>query len=84
MTKEVFYVIIITENKREVNEMNEFRNQLLDRMIRIYGFEHPLVVSFAEMCEKYTDEKSSAYWDKCLETVVDCHEKNPYFPEEEE
>lgn len=64
--------------------MSDFRNDLLTRMIHLYGFEHPLVISFAEMCEKYTDEKSSAYWDKCLETVVDCHEKNPYFPEEEE
>ena len=62
----------------------KFRGQLLDRMIRLYGFEHPLVVSFAEMCEKYTTPDQSAYWDKCLEAVVECHEQHPYCPEEEE
>lgn len=58
--------------------MSEFREELLTRMIHIYGFEHPIVVSFAQMCESYPANEPGTYWDKCLETVVDCHEKNPY------
>ena len=61
--------------------MNEFRGQLLDRMIRIYGFEHPLVISFAEACEGYVGNET---WDKALEKLVECHEREPYCPEEEE
>lgn len=59
--------------------MNEMRENLLDRMIRIYGFEHEVVIEFARMCE------SDAYTDKDLEVLVKCHEENPVgFDEDEE
>ena len=64
--------------------MNELRNELLDRMIRIYGFEHQLVIQFARACEAYTTPETSAMWDNCLKTLVECHEAHPYFPDEEE
>lgn len=64
--------------------MTDFRNDLLTRMIRIYGFEHPLVVQFAESCNAYTFPDLAPMWDKCLETIVKCHEEHPYNPDEEE
>ena len=64
--------------------MTDFRNDLLTRMIRIYGFEHPLVVQFAESCEAYTTPDLAPMWDNCLEALVECHESIPYNSEEEE
>ena len=64
--------------------MTDFRNDLLTRMIHLYGFENPLVIQFAKACETYTTPETSAMWDNCLKTLVECHEKNPYFPDEEE
>ena len=46
------------------------REQLLDRMIRIYGFEHEVVIEFARMCE------SDNFTDKDLEVIVEAHEAN--------
>ena len=64
--------------------MKEIRNALLDRMIRIYGFEHPIVIQFAISCESYTSPDLAPMWDKCLETIVKCHEECPYRGDEEE
>lgn len=52
------------------------RENLIDRMIRIYGFEHPIVIQFAELCERmeYTEAN-----DKALMTLVEAHEENPVF-----
>ena len=47
------------------------REQLLDRMIRIYGFEHEVVIEFARMCE------SDNFTDRDLEVIVEAHEANP-------
>lgn len=58
--------------------MTEYREKLIDRMIRIYGFEHPVVIHFAEMCE------DSWWMDEVLETVVKSHEENPYMGEDDE
>lgn len=52
--------------------MTKFREELIDRMIRIYGFENPLVIQFSELCEKYTPNEWN---DKCLETLVKAHEQ---------
>ena len=49
------------------------REQLLDRMIRIYGFEHEIVIEFARMCEEWLPTENN---DKALETLVKCHEEN--------
>ena len=51
--------------------MNELREKLIDRMIRIYGFEHKMVVDFAKLCE------STWISDKALTTMVECHEEYP-------
>ena len=67
--------------------MNNYRADLLHRMIRIYGFEHPLVVQFAISCEcyrEYNDCSLARMWDDCLKAVVECHEAHPYRGEEEE
>ena len=37
--------------------MNDFRESLIDRMIKIYGYEHRYVIQFAKMCEKYPFNK---------------------------
>ena len=63
--------------------MSDFRIDLLHRMIRIYGFEHPLVVQFAVSCECYTSVDLAPMWDKCLEAIVKCHEEHPYREEED-
>ena len=64
--------------------MTDFRNDLLSRMIHLYGFENPLVIQFAESCNAYTWDEVSAQWDKILEYLVESHEAHPYFPDEEE
>ena len=46
------------------------REELLTRMIRIYGFEHEEVINFAELME-------SNISDKHLEILVECHEEYP-------
>lgn len=56
------------------------REQLMDRMIRIYGFENEIVIQFCEMCEKM---ENNEWNDKCLETLVKCHEESPYNEDEE-
>ena len=55
------------------------REKLLDRMIKIYGFEHEVVIEFAKLIEKpmFTDEQ--------LEALVMAHEAHPVgFDEDEE
>jgi len=64
--------------------MTDFRNDLLSRMIHLYGFENPIVIQFAEVCESYTTPETSAQWDKILKFLVESHEAHPYFPNEEE
>jgi hypothetical protein len=48
--------------------MNELREQLLDRMIALYGFENVNVVCFAKACG------SRFISDKSLELIVKAHE----------
>lgn len=52
------------------------RETLIDRMIRIYGFEHSIVIQFAELCERMADTE---YNNKALIALVKAHEKNPVF-----
>ena len=35
--------------------MTTYREHLIDRMTHIYGLEDPIVIQFAGMCERYTD-----------------------------
>ena len=52
------------------------RENLINRMIRIYGFEHPIVIQFVELCERMADTE---YNNKSLMTLVKAHEENPVF-----
>ena len=61
--------------------MNATRENLLDRMIRIYGFENDIVIQFAELCERYAD---NAINDKMLTILVEAHEASPILDDEEE
>lgn len=54
--------------------MTNFRESLIDRMIRIYGFEHECVLAFISLCEKYED---SLWNDQLLEILVENHEAFP-------
>ena len=54
------------------------REQLLDRMIRIYGFEHEVIIEFARICE------SDNFTDRELEVIVEAHEANPVGFDEDE
>ena len=69
---------ILTDKEREVNTMSQKREELLDRMIRIYGFEHECVLSFAHLMELDT------FTDGALEAIVKAHEEYPMMAEEEE
>lgn len=54
--------------------MSKFRESLVDRMIRIYGFENPIVISFCEMCESWKEDE---YHNKSLAVLVKSHEEMP-------
>ena len=56
---------------KEIKTMNELREKLIDRMIHIYGFEHELVITFAELCE------STWIPDDALTAMVESHERYP-------
>ena len=69
------YVIKKGRNKT----MSEYRKNLVDRMIHLYGFEHEIVILFANMAEKYTDSKE---WDNAMRLIVEAHEANPVIDED--
>lgn len=54
--------------------MSDYRKNLVDRMIRLYGFENEIVILFANMAEKYTDSKK---WDNMMLMLVEAHEAHP-------
>lgn len=54
------------------------REQLLTRMIRIYGFEHQIVRDFAVLMTR------PQFDDKTLETIVKAHEEYPMIENEED
>ena len=47
--------------------MSKFRESLVDRMIRIYGFENPIVIDFCRCCETFPNDEAH---DKTLRTLV--------------
>ena len=55
------------------------REQLMDRMIRIYGLEHEIVIAFCKMCEDYPQTEA---YDKTLAILVMCHEECPVVEED--
>ncbi len=54
--------------------MTNFRNSLIDRMIRVYGLENPIVIDFCRNCEIWP---VNDWNDKCLAIVVASHEADP-------
>ena len=57
------------------------REKLIDRMIRIYGFENPIVIEFCRLCENWEDTNEK---DRFLEAIVKSHEELPQLDTEEE
>jgi len=55
------------------------REKLIDRMIRLYGLESPIVIEFCRLCE---DWESTEWNDKVLTLMVGAHEAEPYFEED--
>lgn len=53
--------------------MSEFRKNLLDRVIRLYGFEHRITIGFAETCERFPDDEQwdNTLWTLC-KTLLEC------------
>ena len=59
--------------------MTAYREHLVNRLIHIYGFENPIVIQFAEMCERYAD---NSWNDDILRLLVEAHEADPVFEED--
>ena len=55
--------------------------QLIERMIHIYGFENPIVIEFCKLCEAWKDIEDR---DRLLEVIVISHEAYPQLDSEEE
>lgn len=49
--------------------MNAHRENLVNRMIRIYGYEHPAVIRFCELAE------NTNFPEALLEAMVNSHER---------
>lgn len=61
--------------------MTNYRENLLTKMIHLYGFEHEEVIKFANMCDQYENDTE---WDKLLGLLVTMHEcEAEWFDEEE-
>ena len=56
------------------------REELMNRMIRLYGFESPITIGFCRLCEEQADTE---VYDNALVTLVKCHEETPQYFEEE-
>ena len=51
--------------------MNSYRESLVDRMITLYGYEHPVVIDFAKLAESWQGDE------KVLRIIVESHESFP-------
>ena len=59
---------------KSMNTMNTMRENLIDRMVKIYGSEHPAVIHFTELCECLKDTEIN---NTILRLAVEAHEKFP-------
>ena len=55
------------------------RENLIDRMIALYGFEHDFVIEFARLCEEWEENDFN---NKVLSLLVESHEEAPLFEED--
>ena len=60
--------------------MNKIREQLADRMIRLYWFESPITIDFCRLCDEWPNTEA---YDSALATLVKCHKEAPQCFEEE-
>ena len=56
------------------------REELMNRMIRLYGFESPITIDFCRLCEEWADTEA---YDNALARLVKCNEETPLYFEEE-
>jgi hypothetical protein len=61
--------MVSERTRKELKKM--FIENLMDRMIALYGFENELTIRFCELCEK------DAFALEILEMIVDAHEASP-------
>ena len=61
---------------KEIKTMT--REEMLTRMIRLYGFEHEAVIQFGWLMAR------PQISDETLETIVKCHEEHPLWEDEDE
>lgn len=54
--------------------MTAYRENLIDRVIRVYGYEHSMTVRFAQMCEILDNTAEN---DQALASLVQDYEKAP-------
>lgn len=54
--------------------MTAYRENLVDRVIHVYGYEHPMTVRFAQMCEILDNTAEN---DQALADLVQDYEKAP-------
>lgn len=54
--------------------MTKFRENLLTRMIHVYGFENDFTIKYANLLEKALPTMED---DRRLEIIVECHEQYP-------
>lgn len=58
--------------------MTPYREELADRLIRLYGFENDITISFCKLCEQWEENE----WNnKVLRILVEAHEAEPFFEE---
>ena len=60
--------------------MTKFRESLVNRMSRIYGYENKIVIDFCHLCEAW---ENNDWNNKCLAVLVESHEADPVIFEEE-
>jgi hypothetical protein len=68
-------------SEREVRTMNEIREKLLDRIIRIYGFENEITLDFARFAESLPEGEP---YDRVLTCLVESHEEFPQIEDDED
>lgn len=54
--------------------MTKFREELITRMIEIYGYENPIVIKFCKYCEHLEE---TDWNNESLRLIVETHEKYP-------
>lgn len=58
---------------------NDYRTNLINRMIAIYGEEDRLIKEFITVCESWEEND----WNnKCLQILVEAHEASPFRKEQ--